>query len=72
VNIQLNDCVLPSHENAEQLVGKYLSHCKPVRSTKEANSPETTRKLWKVSKEWMKGLSGSKAQSTTTNTTECA
>ncbi len=45
-----------SNENTEQLAGKYLSHCKPVRSTKEANNPETARKLWEVSEEWLKGL----------------
>ncbi|MBL4796044.1 MAG: SDR family oxidoreductase [Oleispira sp.] len=42
-----------SHENTEELAGKYFSHCKPVRSTKEANNPETARKLWEVSEEWV-------------------
>jgi hypothetical protein len=50
-----------SHENTEQLAGKYFFHCNPVCSTKEANYPETARKLWEVSEEWMKGLSGSAA-----------
>jgi WW domain-containing oxidoreductase len=45
-----------SHENIAELAGKYLSHCNPVRSTKEANNPETARKLWEVSEEWMKSL----------------
>jgi WW domain-containing oxidoreductase len=45
-----------SHENTAELTGRYFSHCKPVRSTKEANSPETARKLWEVSEKWMKGL----------------
>jgi WW domain-containing oxidoreductase len=45
-----------SHENTAELAGRYFSHCKPVRSTKEANSPETARKLWEVSEKWMKGL----------------
>mgnify|MGYP003298554360 FL=1 len=45
-----------SHENTAELAGKYFSHCKPSRSTKEANNPETARKLWEVSEEWMKGL----------------
>lgn len=40
-----------THENTEALTGKYLSHCKPVRSTKEANNPETARKLWEVCEE---------------------
>jgi len=61
-----------SHENTEELAGKYFSHCKPVRSTKEANSPETARKLWEVSEEWMEGLSSSKTEPSTENTTECA
>jgi WW domain-containing oxidoreductase len=43
-----------SHENTEELAGKYFSHCQPVRSTKEANTPETARKLWQLSEEWMK------------------
>ena len=54
-----------SHENTEQLAGKYFSHCKPVRSTKEANNSETARKLWEVSEEWMRGLNSSKAQAST-------
>jgi len=33
-----------------------------VRSTKEANNPETARKLWEVSEKWVKGLSGSTVQ----------
>jgi WW domain-containing oxidoreductase len=37
-----------SHENTEELAGKYFSHCHPVHSTKEANNPETARKLWEV------------------------
>lgn len=45
-----------SHENTAELAGKYFSHCKPSRSTKEANNPETARKLWEVSEEWMKRL----------------
>ena len=48
-----------SHEKTAELAGKYFSHCKPVRSTKEANNPETARKLWEVSEKWMKGLSSS-------------
>ncbi|MGK0405818.1 MAG: WW domain-containing oxidoreductase [Oleispira sp.] len=43
-----------SHDNTAELAGKYFSHCKPVRSTKEANNPETAKKLWEVSEEWMK------------------
>ena len=66
-----------SHEKTEELAGKYFSHCKPVRSTKEANSPETARKLWEVSEEWIKGIKGikgisfSKTQTSNENTTEC-
>ena len=45
-----------SHENTEELAGKYFSHCKPVRSTKEANNPETANKLWEVSEDWVEGL----------------
>ena len=48
-----------SYENTAELAGRYFSHCKPVRSTKEANNPETARKLWEVSEKWMKGLSSS-------------
>jgi WW domain-containing oxidoreductase len=44
-----------SHENTKALAGKYFSHCHPVRSTKEANNPETAKKLWEVSEQWMKG-----------------
>jgi WW domain-containing oxidoreductase len=45
-----------SHDNTAELAGKYVSHCHPVRSTQEANNPETARKLWEVSEHWMKGL----------------
>ena len=45
-----------SHLHIEDLARKCVSHCKPVRSTKEANNPETARKLWEVSEEWLKGL----------------
>ena len=45
-----------SHENTEQLAGKYFSHCKPVRSSKEANNPVAAKKLWDVSEEWVKTL----------------
>ena len=45
-----------SHNNTEELAGKYFSHCKPVSSTKEANNPETARKLWEVSEGWVEGL----------------
>jgi len=45
-----------SHDKSDELAGKYFSHCKPVRSTKEANNPETARKLWEVSEGWVKGL----------------
>jgi hypothetical protein len=38
--------------NTEQLAGKFFSHCHPVRSSKEANNPETVKKLWEVSEEW--------------------
>jgi WW domain-containing oxidoreductase len=61
-----------SHENTEELAGKYFSHCHSVRSTKEANNPETAEKLWKVSKIWIKGLSSSQAEETKENPTECA
>ena len=50
-----------SHENTDQLAGKYLSHCKPARSTKEVNNPETARRLWEVSEEWVKGVNSSTA-----------
>jgi WW domain-containing oxidoreductase len=60
-----------SHDNTAELAGKYFSHCKPVRSTKEANNPETAKKLWEVSEEWMKGLKISSAQTTDTKETEC-
>jgi WW domain-containing oxidoreductase len=45
-----------THDNQNELAGKYFSHCKPSRSTKEANNPETARKLWEVSEDWVKGL----------------
>ena len=60
-----------SHENTESLAGKYFSHCKPVRSTKEANNPETARKLWEVSEEWMKGLQILKTHSAKEDEAEC-
>jgi len=60
-----------SNENTTELAGKYFSHCKPSRSTKEANNPETARKLWEVSEEWMKGLKISSIQATDTKETEC-
>lgn len=47
-----------SNDNAAELAGKYFSHCKPVRSTKEANNPETAKKLWELSEKWVKGLKG--------------
>jgi WW domain-containing oxidoreductase len=53
-----------SHEKTDELAGKYFSHCKPVRSTKEANNPETARRLWEVSETWAKGLKTSSAQTT--------
>jgi hypothetical protein len=56
-------------ENTAQLAEKYFYHCNPVRSTKEANNPETAEKLWKVSEHWMKGLKISSAQITTENET---
>ena len=61
-----------SNENSAELAGKYFSHCKPSRSTKEANNPETARKLWEVSEEWVKGLKISSAQATNENSAECA
>ena len=61
-----------SNENTEQLAGKYFSHCKPARSTKEANSPETARKLWEMSEEWVKGLKTSTVQPSDEKATECA
>ena len=51
-----------SHANTAELAGKYFSHCKPSRSTKEANNPETAKKLWEMSEAWMKGLSSPKSQ----------
>ena len=51
-----------SNENTAELAGKYFSHCKPSRSTKEANNPETAKKLWEMSEAWMKGLSSPKSQ----------
>jgi hypothetical protein len=42
-----------NHKNIEQLAGKFFSHCKLVRSTKEANNSETERKFWEVREEWM-------------------
>jgi hypothetical protein len=51
-----------SNENTAELAGKYFSHCKPSRSTKEANNPETAKKLWDMSEAWMKGLSSPKSQ----------
>lgn len=57
-----------SHDKPDELAGKYFSHCKPVRSTKEANNPETARKLWEVSEEWMKGLQIPNTQTTKEDT----
>lgn len=61
-----------THENTAELAGKYFSHCKLSRSTKEANNPETARKLWEVSEEWMKGLKISSEQTADIKETECA
>jgi WW domain-containing oxidoreductase len=61
-----------SHGNTEELAGKYFFHCKPVRRTKEANSPETARRLWEVNEEWMKGLKILKAEASKENVTEWA
>jgi WW domain-containing oxidoreductase len=60
-----------SQENTEELAGKYFSHCKPSRSTKEANNPETARKLWEVSEEWVKGLKISAVQAADEKETHC-
>ena len=60
-----------SHENTDELAGKYFSHCRPSRSTKEANNPETARKLWEVSEAWVKGLSSSADRVAKKNTAEC-
>ena len=61
-----------SHENTAELARKYFSHCKPSRSTKEANNPETAKKLWEMSEAWMKGLKISTVKATTKEATECA
>ncbi len=61
-----------SHENTDELAGKYFSHCKPSRSTKEANNPETARKLWEVSEAWAKGLKISSVQTADIKETESA
>jgi len=60
-----------SHGNTDELAGKYFSHCKPVRSTKEANNRETARKLWEVSEEWGKGLQILKTHSAKEDEAEC-
>jgi hypothetical protein len=62
-----------NHKNIEQLAGKFFSHCKLVRSTKEAISPETARQLWEVSEKWFKGLNSSsiEAPSVTESTAAC-
>lgn len=44
------------HEPAEDLQGKYFSHCKPLRSTKEANDPDVARKLWALSEAFCEPL----------------
>jgi WW domain-containing oxidoreductase len=61
-----------THDNANELAGKYFSHCKPSRSTKEANNPETARKLWEVSEEWVKGLKISSTQTADEDSAEFA
>ena len=61
-----------AHERTDELAGKYFSHCKPIRSTKEANNPETARKLWEVSEEWMKGLNSSTTEVQKETATESA
>jgi hypothetical protein len=61
-----------SNEHSAELAGKYFSHCKASRSTKEANNPETARKLWEVSEEWVKGLKISSTQTTGEDAVECA
>lgn len=38
-----------SYAKATEIQGKYFSHCKAVRSSKEANNPEVAKKLWELS-----------------------
>lgn len=56
-----------SHENTDELAGKYFSHCKPVRSTREANNPETARKLWEMGEKWIDDLNNSTLKTSTEN-----
>ncbi len=41
-----------AYAKAEEIQGNYFSHCKKARATKEANNPETAKKLWALSKEF--------------------
>jgi hypothetical protein len=61
-----------SNENTAELAGKYFSHCKPSRSTKEANNSETARKLWEVSEDWVKVLKISATQTADDDKAKCA
>lgn len=45
-----------SHDDPEALAGKYFSHCNIARSSKEANSEEVAKKLWKISESWIDEL----------------
>lgn len=41
-----------SYAKQEEIQGKYFSHCKAVRSSKEANNPDVAKKLWELSEQF--------------------
>jgi WW domain-containing oxidoreductase len=40
------------HPDSEALAGRYYSHCRPVRMSREAESPEVATRLWKLTESW--------------------
>ncbi|MEE4362031.1 MAG: SDR family oxidoreductase [Pseudomonadales bacterium] len=41
------------HEPASELAGVYLSHCRPVACTAEADDPAVADRLWALSEDWV-------------------
>lgn len=47
-----------THEPAEELQARYFSHCKEVKSSKEAKDPIVAGKLWDLSETWCEQTGG--------------
>jgi WW domain-containing oxidoreductase len=43
-----------THPVASDLDGKYFNHCKPQRSSPEANDPGVAVRLWEISEQWVR------------------